>query len=63
MTFRMRNIKTSKYPPTVISKNTNVKSKQVNDELTERNEQFKVGDDIIIYDKESGLWKVKNHKN
>ena len=62
MTFRMRNINTSKYP-TVISKNTNVKSKQVNDELIEKNEQFKVGDDIIIYDKESGLWKIKNHKN
>lgn len=65
MSFRMRNPYEKYYktpqpisvpePKKNVTKNVTVKSP----DKDEKNDQFSVGNDTIVFDKETGLWKIK----
>lgn len=67
MSFRMRNPceKVYKKPPSIsVQTNKNV-TKNVTNNVTvkssdeKNNDQFSVGDDTVVFDMETGLWKIK----
>lgn len=59
MTFRVR--QQSSYTTPIVQSSKKVQ--QTINESTEKNHQFKVHDDVVVYDKESGLWKIKTIEN